>query len=169
VIDTYGVELIHPIREGRSARQFGKKGKSNWRWIVGVKLCWLVNRHGEVVAWDWDTANVHDQVFLPLVEDVSDRSIVLGDVGFSAASGIPDNLKLCPRGTWNERMLVETMLSMITMVCSAKKMFHRVRDYMEMHFAYLSSLFNALLDLNRLVDPKAAARNDLLHIAQYSL
>ena len=79
------------------------------------------------------------------MEDVSDRSIVLRDVGFNAASGIPDNLKLCPRGTWNERMLVETMLSMITMVCSAKKMFHRVRNYMEMHFAYLSSLFNPSL------------------------
>ena len=41
VIDTYGIELIHPIREGRSEQQVGKKGKSNRRWIVGIKLCWL--------------------------------------------------------------------------------------------------------------------------------
>ncbi len=47
VIDSYGVELIHPIREGRSPKQIGRKGKSNWRWIVGVKLCWLVNDQGE--------------------------------------------------------------------------------------------------------------------------
>ena len=29
VADTYGIELVHPIREGRSKRQIGKKGKSN--------------------------------------------------------------------------------------------------------------------------------------------
>jgi hypothetical protein len=62
VIDSYGIELIHPIREGRSEQQIGKKGKSNWRWIVGMKLCWLINDNGQVVSWDWGTANVHDQV-----------------------------------------------------------------------------------------------------------
>ena len=46
VIDTYGIELIHPYREGRSAEQIGKKGMSNHRWIVGGKLCVLVNHLG---------------------------------------------------------------------------------------------------------------------------
>jgi hypothetical protein len=31
VIDTYGLELLHPIREGRSFRQIGRKGLSNHR------------------------------------------------------------------------------------------------------------------------------------------
>jgi hypothetical protein len=31
------------MREGRSPQQLGKKGKHNRRWIVGIKLCWLVN------------------------------------------------------------------------------------------------------------------------------
>ena len=31
VIDAYGIELIHPAREGRSPQQIGKKGKSNYR------------------------------------------------------------------------------------------------------------------------------------------
>jgi hypothetical protein len=39
VVDTYGIELIHPRREGRSKRQIGKKGNrmaaglsgSSWR------------------------------------------------------------------------------------------------------------------------------------------
>ncbi len=31
VIDTYGIELIHPMREGRSPRQIGRKGLSNHR------------------------------------------------------------------------------------------------------------------------------------------
>src|SRR5262245_52330659 len=44
VIDTYGIELIHPIREGRSPQQIGRKGVSNHRWIVGGKLCLLLNQ-----------------------------------------------------------------------------------------------------------------------------
>jgi hypothetical protein len=40
-IDTYGIELIHPMREGRSPQQIGRKGVSNHRWMVGGKL-WLV-------------------------------------------------------------------------------------------------------------------------------
>src|SRR5215471_170999 len=35
VIDTYGIEMIHPMREGRSPQQIGRKGLSNHRWIVG--------------------------------------------------------------------------------------------------------------------------------------
>ena len=49
VIDSYGIELIHPRREGRSAKQMGKKGLSNKRWIVGGKLCLLLNHLGLVV------------------------------------------------------------------------------------------------------------------------
>jgi len=36
-IDTYGTELIHPIREGRSPQQSGRQGLANHRWIVGGK------------------------------------------------------------------------------------------------------------------------------------
>jgi hypothetical protein len=38
--------LIRPIREGRSPQQIGRKGVSNHRWIVGGKLCLLVNQYG---------------------------------------------------------------------------------------------------------------------------
>ena len=51
VIDTFGIELIHPRREERSTNQLGKKGLSNGRWIVGIKVAWLVNNKGEVVDW----------------------------------------------------------------------------------------------------------------------
>jgi hypothetical protein len=50
VIDTYGIELIHPMREGRSPQQIGRKGLSNHRWIVGGKLCLLLDQYGLVVA-----------------------------------------------------------------------------------------------------------------------
>ena len=39
VIDTYGIELIHPMREGRSPQQIGRKGLSNHRSNLGGKLC----------------------------------------------------------------------------------------------------------------------------------
>ena len=50
VIDTYGIELIHPRREGRSPQQIGRKGLSNHRWIVGGKLCLLLNQWGLIVG-----------------------------------------------------------------------------------------------------------------------
>ena len=42
VCDTYGIELVHPMREGRGEKQMGKKGLSNHRWIVGGKLALAV-------------------------------------------------------------------------------------------------------------------------------
>ncbi len=65
VIDRYGIELLHPIREGRSDKQIGKKGKSNKSsrtrgWIVDGKLCYLLNHLGLVVNCTCDTANVYD-------------------------------------------------------------------------------------------------------------
>jgi hypothetical protein len=51
VIATYGIELIHPMREGRSPQQIGRKGLSNHRWMVGGKFCLLLNQWGLVVGW----------------------------------------------------------------------------------------------------------------------
>ncbi len=169
VIDSYGIELIHPIREDRSPRQIGKKGKSNWRWIVGMKLCWLLNDAGQVVNWAWDSANVADKVFLPLVAAYEDETIVLADTAFKDAAGIPTNLKLCARGTWNERMLVETALALVTMVCHLKKVFPRTRAYFEARLAYVVAMFKALLALNRAFEPDADPQDRLLHLAQYAL
>ena len=46
VVDSDGIELVHPMREGRSPRQVGKKGKSNHRWIVGGKRCFVLHQGG---------------------------------------------------------------------------------------------------------------------------
>src|SRR5436190_526487 len=67
VIDSYGIELINPIRERRSEYQIGQKGLSTYRWIVDGKLCLLLNQEGLVVAWDCATANVADNTFQPLI------------------------------------------------------------------------------------------------------
>src|SRR5215813_1656470 len=96
VIDTYGIELIHPIREGRSPQQIGRKGLSNHRWIVGGKLCLLLNQYGLVVGWDCAPANVADNTFQGLIRQFEEHMIILGDTGFHAAEGDPANLTLCP-------------------------------------------------------------------------
>ncbi len=144
VIDSYGIELIHPIRQGRSEQQIGKKGLSNKRWIVGGKLCLLLNHLGLVVDWDFDAANVYDAVFQPLITKVMDTMLVFADPHFHAAQGDPPNLKICPKGTWNERMVIETVLSMLTTICHFKKVFHRTWDQFKMRLAYTMALFNIL-------------------------
>jgi hypothetical protein len=144
VVDTYGIELIHPIREGRSPAQIGRKGVSNHRWIVGIKLGVLLNRWGLVVGWAWAPANTHDVHFQPLVQAVEDRMVVLADRGFHARGGDPPNLKICPRGHWNDRMVIETVLSMLTTISHFKKISQRVAGYLQARLAFTMAVFNVL-------------------------
>jgi hypothetical protein len=145
VADTYGIELIHPAREGRSGRQIGKKGLSNHRWIVGGKLAVVLNSRGEVCGFDCGTANVYDGSFQPLVRRFDGRMIVLADGTFHVAAGQAPNLKVAKRKTWGERIVVETMLSMLTVVCHLKKVSHRVWRYFTARLAYTVAAFNLLL------------------------
>jgi hypothetical protein len=166
VIDSFGIELIHPCRQGRSYRQIGKKGRSNHRWIVGAKLCVVLNSRGLACAWDCSGANVYDAAaFGSLVRRFDGQMIVLADANFHAAAGKggdPPNLKVCKRKTWCERMVVETMLSMITTVCHAKKMAHRVWKYLQARLAYTLAAFNVLLQWNQ-------SENARFSIAEFSL
>src|SRR3989442_12585757 len=67
VIDTYGIEVIHPMREGRSPQQIGRKGLSNPRWIVGGKLCLLFHQWGLVVGAAVATTNDADHTIPRLI------------------------------------------------------------------------------------------------------
>jgi hypothetical protein len=167
VIDTYGIELIHPIREGRSPRQIGRKGYSNHRWIVGGKLCLVLNQVGLVVAWDCATANVHDSRFQPLIQHFADTMILLGDSNFHAAVGDPPNLKVCPRGTWNDRMTIETVLSMLTLVSHFKKVGHRVWASFQARLAFTLAAFNVLVQWHGLFPDEHGFVH--LSIAEFSL
>jgi hypothetical protein len=124
--DTYGVELLHPRREGRCPDQLGDKGKSNLRWIVGAKLGFVLDHLGLFVALDCNLASVHDSAFRPMIAALDGQTVVLVDSGFHGQTGDPANMKVCRRGTWNTRMLVETVLSMLTLVCHLKKVAHIV-------------------------------------------
>lgn len=146
VIDSYGIELLHPVREGRNPNQLGKKGLSNHRWIVGGKLCLVLNHLGLVVNWACDTANVYDgSAFQALVDDLADQMVILADQGFRKKDWQPTNLKICRRGEWNERMLVETVFSMLTYVCDFKHSRHKLWAYFETKLAFTMALFNLLV------------------------
>lgn len=169
VIDSYGVELLHPVRERRSKRQLGKKGLSNRRWIVGVKLCWLVNARGEVVAWESATANTHDQHFRQVAHDFDEQTITLADLGFRKAGEAARNLKLCEHKTWSERMLIERLFAFLTQTCHLKHLFQRTQRYVDSHFAYVAALVNLLLQLNRHLQPHLPIEHPLLGLAQFAL
>ena len=168
VIDTYGIELIHPRREGRSEEQIGRKGISNQRWIVGGKLCLLLNHLGLVVDWDCDTANVYDgSAFQHIVDSVSDEMVVFADEGFEKLDWFPSNLRLCKRGEWNDRMMIETVLSMLTLVCGFKKVMHRAWTYFKTRVGLTMALFNILVQWHGL--PAQEDGFVPLSIAKFSL
>jgi hypothetical protein len=145
VIDTYGIELLHPMREGRRPQQIGRKGLSHHRWIVGGKLCFLLNQWGLVVGWACATAHVADNTFQWLIRQVEARMIFLSDTAFHAAEGDPANLTLCQRGEWQSRLLVETVLSMLTLLTHFKKVMHRLWTYFHARLAFTMAAFNVLV------------------------
>lgn len=166
VIDSFPIELLFPLRAGRSEQQIGKKGRDKGRWSIGLKLCWVLNSLGQVVGWHWLTMNRPDQDFLPLVGLLSEVGVVLADLGFRCKAGTPSNLKLCFKGTWNDRMLIETCFSLLTVICHAKKMFHRTAAHLEARLAYTAAMFNVLVGLDRQLHPDHAFK---LSIAEFSL
>ena len=67
----YGIELIHPRREGRSDSRLARKVCRISAGSSGCKLCYGINHLVLIVDWDVDTANVYDGTpFKTIVEDV---------------------------------------------------------------------------------------------------
>src|SRR5258706_2517442 len=167
VVDSYPMELIFPIREGRSSQQFGAKSKDKGRWSVGVKLCWILNRFGQVCGWIWDKMNYPDQDFLTFFEEYDGEAIILADWGFRCAAGVPANVKLCKKGTWNDRMVVETSFSLLTVVCHARQIFNRAEDHIQAHLAYTVAMSNVCLALIHQLHPEQSSFQ--MSIAEFSL
>lgn len=167
VADSYGIELRHPWREDRADTQIGGKMLSNHRWIVGAKLVYIVNQRGLIVAWDYAAAHVADNAFHGLIQDFHDVMVILTDSGFHAQEGDPPNMKVCTRGTWNVRMVVETVLSMLTTVCHLKKLSHRTWTHLRARLAWTMAVFNLLVQWYGL-KPDADGKLHL-SIAEFSL
>jgi hypothetical protein len=81
----------------------------------------------------------------PLVAQFEEEMVVFAHLGFHAKKGDPSNLKLCRRGQWNQRMLVETVLSMMTQVWHLKKVAHRAWDYFRARLAFTMAAFNLVV------------------------
>ena len=111
--------------------------------------------------------NVPDKHFHPLVKPLIGKTIVLADYGFRDKEGLPENMKICKKGTWNERMCVETALSMVTVICDLKRIRHRLAVYIQMRLSYVSAMFNVLLDLFQSIHPDADPYK--MSIAEFSL
>ena len=167
IVDSFGIELIHPSRAGRSRQQIGRKGVSNHRWIVGGKLCLVINHWGGIAGWGWAPANPHESWFHPIIEGFQRHRVVLAAMGFHAKTGEPANLKLCHRGECKDRMLLETVLSMLTQGCHFKKVRHRVADYFQSRLAFPVALFNVLVQWQGWKTDEAGFVD--LSIAEFSL
>ncbi len=151
VADSFGIELLQTRRLGRSPAQIAARGFCAGRWIAGVKLGWVVNAHGQVCAWDVRGANLYDaDAFAHLIWRYAGRMIVLADGNFHkspfhrADDPDPPNLKVCPRNAWNQRRLIETVLSMLAGTCSLKRLSERAWAYLEAHLAFVAAAFNLL-------------------------
>jgi len=149
VMDTFGIEIIRPIREGRSyeSTALAWKGKSGHRWIVGRKICVCINEGGEIVAFAQAGANVSDKTFNEIANDP--ESITLADAGFKDKNGIPATLKICKRGEWNVRMSVETLFSLWDRVCNVKRMCVKTLEGFITRVTYLVTLTNLTQKLNK--------------------
>jgi hypothetical protein len=127
----------------------------------------LLNQWGLIVAWECATANVAENTFQWLVRQFDKRMIVLSDTAFHAAAGDPANLKLCRRGEWEDRILVETVWSMLTLVCHFKKVMHRVWAYFQARLAFTMAAVNVLVQWHGLL-PNASGFVPL-SMAEFSL
>ena len=63
-------------------------------------------------------------------------------------------------------MMIETTFSLLTVVCHAKKMFHRTAAHLESRLAYTAAMFNVLIGLDRRLHPDDAFK---ISIAEFSL
>ena len=168
IADSYGIELINTRRLKRSPRQIAKRGKCGGRWIAGVKWGLVINNRGRVCAWDVTTANVYDaNAFAPLIQKYAKKMIVLADGNFHKSEHHrkndhdPPNLKVCPRGWWNQRRLIETVLSMLQRVCRLKHLSERTWPAVRAHLGFVAMAFNLLT--------RWTGRNVRLSIAQFAL
>ena len=83
--------------------------------------------------------------FQDIVEEHQPFMALFADNAFEKKGWHPENLKICQRGEWNSRMIVETVLSMFTLVSHLKKVMHRKWAYLRSRLAFTMAMFNILV------------------------
>src|SRR6266853_1154742 len=86
--------------------------------------------------------------------------------GFWGRRNYPQSWGARP-GEWEDRMLVETVLSMLTLVCHFKHVMHRVWAYFQARLAFTMAAFNVLVQWHG-IQPNASGFVPL-SIAEFSL
>jgi hypothetical protein len=99
---------------------------------------------GFVVAWACATAHVAETTLQELMWPCEERMIGLSDTAGHAAEGDPTNLPRCQRGAWPDRLLVETVLSMLTLVSRFTQVIHRVWTSFHARLACIMAALNVL-------------------------
>ena len=167
VADSYPIELLFPISEGRSKQQVGTKGKDKGRWSIGVKVCWIINTFGQVCGWIWDGMKCPIRRSSTFSKTMRSKPSSWPTGVFGVLKGPGQRQNLQERHLERLQMPVETTFSLLTVVCNAKKIFHRVEDYIEARLAYLAAMFNVLLQLFHQLHPDESIFK--MSIAEFSL
>ena len=69
------------------------------------------------------------------------------DLGLRKRGHEPINWQFWKPGERNERMVVERVFSVVTVVNHLKKIFHRVEKYLSARFGSAAAMFNCLIEL----------------------
>lgn len=142
---------------------FGKAGQETYG--LGRFFSSLQNR--VIGGLSFFVFSVNDKHFHPVVAPFIGQTIALANFGFRDRSGVLANLKICKKGTWNERMCAETIFSMLTIVCDLKRIRHQLSASIQMRLAYVVAMFNILLKLFPFRHPELGPFR--MSIAEFSL
>ena len=82
----------------------------------------------------------------PLLEKVQEEMIVLCDSGFHAKKGDPSNCKICKKGKWNQRMIVETIFSLFKHLLKLKHLAHRTWNGLKARLADVTAAFKICIN-----------------------
>ena len=122
----------------------GRNGRSHHRGMVGSNGWLVLQQWGFVVAWDGATAHIAAQTFQPLLRPFEARLMIWSATACHAAAADPAPLHRCHSGEWNDRMLVEMLLSMLIMVSYVKKVMPRGWAYFQARVAFTLAALNRL-------------------------
>ncbi len=108
--------------------------------------------------WDCNLASASDRDFRPLTAQFAERMVVLT---FHGRMGHSPNRQVRKRGIGNTRMLIETMLAMLTTACHWKHQPHKRADYFRACLAFIIAAFKLLAHWHSF-QPDAAG---MIHLA----
>ncbi len=155
---SYPIDRLAPIRHGRRPRDLGNNGRDTGRWRVGIMCCWSASGQCRIVAWDWDAMNVSDTHCNRIVAPLVGATMALAGDGFRDQHGVPEKMQACKNGARNERVCVETALSMDTVIGDVTRIGRRLAASVQARLAFVAAMFNARMDVFHTIHPDAAPR-----------